>query len=740
MTAPIPLRPELLGGAIAAVQGLASVAVPLLLFMGLFGGVSLAAALWATLVCVTLTPFLRLLLGGGPALLLGPRAASLATYAGLVLQLCLASADTAGAGQSGTLSMAQLRVGLGAASLMFMLASVLVLLAGWLKLGNVFKMIPTPVTAGISNATALLLIWLAVKQVTHSTWLAGLTALVMLGTYLLWPRLQRRAQRLAVLPNVIVAVFVGLALAALIESSPARPVLSGAPFDWHWISVLLWPDLMPQATGQLLLIGLPGAVTLALVMILETFTTAGVMEVRFGVRSHPNRELLAAGCANLASALLGGLPSTASPAYSVSNWLAGGRGRGAAAASLVVSSALLLTLGPLLMAMPAGLMAGLLLMQATVLMYPPFVSRLGAMLQTRQWRTSDGQDMGFWITFAITLVGFFGSLIWACFMGLGLSCLAVLRRLSGNLTAHWTSLEHYRSRRVRSAGETEALSRLACRVGILRLTGHLFFGNSTRLMQLADELPKEAMAVVVDVSQVHDADPSGTEALNWLIQTLIGRELTVVLSGIKRTPSSALRVSLSHQPGVQHRIDLDHGLEACEDLVLINATVLAAPLLCKPLHQNQLLQELNAEDVTAVLMLGETREVGKGEALFRKDTLADGIWLLEEGHVSILAGGGTEATRLATVGPGQFIGEMGLIDGKPRSASAWADSPVRALLLDRHALAALAQRHPGAALIITRNIARELSHRVRSSSDRLSEAPSESDTVWSNSSLACSKF
>ncbi len=49
---------------------------------------------------------------------------------------------------------------------------------------------------------------------------------------------------------------------------------------------------------------------------------------------------------------------------------------------------------------------------------------------------------------------------------------------------------------------------------------------------------------------------------------------------------------------------------------------------------------------------------------------ADGIWLLESGTVSILAGEGNDAIRLATFGSGQFVGEMGFIDGKPRSAMA----------------------------------------------------------------------
>ena len=58
------------------------------------------------------------------------------------------------------------------------------------------------------------------------------------------------------------------------------------------------------------------------------------------------------------------------------------------------------------------------------------------------------------------------------------------------------------------------------------------------------------------------------------------------------------------------------------------------------------------------------------------------------------------------------------------------------LLLDSVAIAALVERQPGAALKITRNIARELSHRVRSSSAMLADETLDSSADWANSSLS----
>jgi len=392
---------------------------------------------------------------------------------------------------------------------------------------------------------------------------------------------------------------------------------------------------------------------------------------------------------------------------------------------------------------PAGFAAGLLMLQAGVMVSPPFLQRLGTMVKTRRWRSSGGQDLGFWITLAISLAGFFGNLIWACFMGVALSCLAVLKRVSGNLTAHWVYLNHYRSRRVRSPGQSDTLTRLKYRVGILRLTGHWFFGNSTRLRQLAQEMPDDAVTVVVHVSQVHDVDPSGSDALVAMVRTLTERRLAVTISGLNtpraKAPSSLLVLALQDLQGVTHAIDMDRALEGCEYQVLMAATVVAAPLLSDPLDNNHLLHDLSTDEITQVLMLDESREVAKGTPLFYKDTLADGIWLMEEGHVSMLAGG-IDATRLATFGPGQFVGEMGLIDGKTRSATARDDSPVRALLLDNRAIAALVTHRPTIAFKITCNIARALSHWVRSTSALLADDSTEQASGWANSALTQSRF
>jgi len=70
---------------------------------------------------------------------------------------------------------------------------------------------------------------------------------------------------------------------------------------------------------------------------------------------------------------------------------------------------------------------------------------------------------------------------------------------------------------------------------------------------------------------------------------------------------------------------------------------------------------------------------------------------------------------------GMMIGEMSLIDMKPRSATVRANSEVTMIVLEREALASLFDKDPKVLATISLNIARALSVRLRSANDMFSE-------------------
>lgn len=74
-----------------------------------------------------------------------------------------------------------------------------------------------------------------------------------------------------------------------------------------------------------------------------------------------------------------------------------------------------------------------------------------------------------------------------------------------------------------------------------------------------------------------------------------------------------------------------------------------------------------------------TRDVAAGEVIFRQGDTADMAYLIEAGTIQIRhdGPGECEARPLALLGPGEVFGELGVIDGEPRSATAVAQTPSR---------------------------------------------------------------
>ena len=96
-----------------------------------------------------------------------------------------------------------------------------------------------------------------------------------------------------------------------------------------------------------------------------------------------------------------------------------------------------------------------------------------------------------------------------------------------------------------------------------------------------------------------------------------------------------------------------------------------------------------------------------GQKIFSESDAADYAYLIEEGWVEIQAGENEGAKPLSLIGPGQIFGEMGLIDGSPRSASAVAQEDCRLLPIDIDTFnAMLGRTEPFQAELLTKLVMR----------------------------------
>ena len=86
------------------------------------------------------------------------------------------------------------------------------------------------------------------------------------------------------------------------------------------------------------------------------------------------------------------------------------------------------------------------------------------------------------------------------------------------------------------------------------------------------------------------------------------------------------------------------------------------------------------------------------------------LYIIEEGSVEISRGEGRSRVKLEVLGPGEYFGELALIDGEPRSATATAREPLHVLTLDRQEFVDFIHRDPDAATLIMAELARRLRH------------------------------
>ncbi len=319
------------------------------------------------------------------------------------------------------------------------MAGIIMLIAGYLRAGNLVAYVPEAVIngftigIGVIIATSQLsdLFGLSIAQIpaefiakTEALWAArdtaNITALgIGLATMILIVALRRLAPKF---PGLIVAVGVTSAIVA-VAMLPVDTIFSrfGA-----LPSALPMPQL-PEISLERMIELLPSAFVIAFLASIESLLSAMVADKMIGGRHRPNAEVLAQGAANIGSALFGGLPATGAIARTATNVRAGGKTPVAGIVHALTILLIMLLAAPLAgyLAMPA--LAGLLLLTAWNMSEPH--KWRGYM----QGRKSDS------VLLILTLVlTVFADLTIAIGVGVAVGLALRLRRSSAEMEKDWT--------------------------------------------------------------------------------------------------------------------------------------------------------------------------------------------------------------------------------------------------------------------------------------------------------------
>ena len=114
-------------------------------------------------------------------------------------------------------------------------------------------------------------------------------------------------------------------------------------------------------------------------------------------------------------------------------------------------------------------------------------------------------------------------------------------------------------------------------------------------------------------------------------------------------------------------------------------------------------EDLTSEDLQRIATVGRRRSFAPGETILARGADDAGLYVLLSGTAEVDAGGRTHLLR-----PGDFVGEMSLLAGRPRSATVTAAEPVDALVITTMYFKPFLMANPSVAVHILEVVAERL--------------------------------
>jgi len=277
----------------------------------------------------------------------------------------------------------------------------------------------------------------------------------------------------------------------------------------------------------------------------------------------------------------------------------------------------------------------------------------------------------------------------------------------------WYDASQVSSRRRRSTQHQQTLRGSGHRIRLIELQGELIFSTFEPVVRLALKQAPYCQTLILNLRNVVSMDRVTLRLIAQLHSTLAGQCVMLVLCHACRF-AEALRVQ-----GIAAETifpDDDAALEYCEDRLLRE---LLGPswnaVQTVRLRDAPLLDGLADEDLAWLDAAMPVVEVKPGELLIRTGDASDRLYLLMVGSVLVHLPSetGGSGRRINVFQPGMCFGEMGFLDGSPRSADVVATSTVVARVIDRALFARLETERPAAKIRLLEGLARQLSANLR---------------------------
>lgn len=644
-------------------------------------------------------------------------------------------------------------------------AGALQLVAGLCRVGKIVAYMPVPVLAGFVSASAIIFFLSALPLALGYPLLSSSAALIAFaerpdfwalavsgGTVALTFGLKNRIR---VIPASLAALVLGsLAYILLTRFAglPPGPVVGSiSPPE-----LLRWPvvELAPLWYAELpahLDIPLLGGISIALLTSFDTVLSGQALDQMTQRQSRVDTDLRWHGIANIAMGLFAFLPGSPTMGRSIAAFRSGAVTRLANAGSGIIFAAMLTVLAPLVSELPIWAAAGMLMATAVQSMDRTTLEkiRMIAMREFPHGRVLVGDVL---ISLLVVIIAVAFDIIAAVGVGMLVAILLFVLGMGRDPVRRAYLCDRVHANVVRSMEQVEFLEREGRRIAVIELQGALFFGACIRLQaQARSRLDQGAVYLILDFRHLTSIDSTGCEtilALQRQAAEVGGRVLLSCLERERRLRSNTGDVPLpagrnrrSHREnyrwiwlsltanGVIRQIgndavfdDTDLAKAHCEELLLAQRTsrrtirkgrIASAPIL----------DDIDRSNLPVLGGYFRVHRFAPGEAVFSQGDCGDRAFFLLYGRMDVLIDipGSSRRRRVSALAQGAVFGEMGLLDGEPRSAHVIATRRSLCLFVDRQAFLRLEADHPDLVLKLLRNLNRQFSIRLRLANLMISE-------------------
>lgn len=607
-------------------------------------------------------------------------------------------------------------------------------LFGAVGLGRLIKYMPYPVVSGYLSGVGLIIIisqvpkflgvpkgvgfWKALSS--PALWRGN--AIIVGAVTILVMVVERKVIR--VVPAAILGLTAGLvAYFALAVADKSLLSLTGNPLvvgpvgssstgNFLEAIVVRWKAIGALNAADLTFLITP-ALTLAVLLSIDTLKTCVILDALTRTRHDSNRELIAQGIGNIASTVVGGVPGSGTMGATLINISSGAQTRFSGVLEGTFTLVAFLVLGKLIAWVPIAGLAGILI----VIGVRMFDRNSLHLLKTKS------TILDFVVIVAVVVVAVTVSLIAASAVGIGLAILLFIReQIGGAVVRRKTYGNQMFSKQVRLPQEMEILEQRGDRTVIFELQGSLFFGTTDQLyLQLEPELKKSSY-IILDMRRVQLVDVTAAHTLELIEDMVSDRKGYLIFSHLPyNLPSGRDMQRYFDQVGLvrpERHVRLFEGLhdalEWVEDRILEEERLERAHVQPLELREIDLFQGRKEETFAALEACMEQRSFKAGETIFTRGELSDELFLIRKGAVRILLPiDSKQGYHLASFSRGDFFGEMSFLDGEPRSADAIAFSDADLFVLSRKRFDSISDEHKKLAMNLLEGLARALAIRLR---------------------------